>query len=157
MTGRVKNQMKENMARFGVLVPLAVFGLVSTTLVITTDMTSAQFDASAFALSVADDDTSIIASPIYSWMYIYVFQVDNTFRDYLDVLYYPIETEKVLVISDNHLENDLGMGEKLEQTHSNTQPIKTFHGNVLNYDLGQYPYTSMNKNYEGSRIEIRTN
>lgn len=157
VTGRVKNQMKENMARFGVLVPLAVFGLVSTTLVINTDMTSAQFDAAAFALSVADDDTSIIASPIYSWMYIYVFQVDNTFRDYLDVLYYPIETEKVLVISDNHLENDLGMGEKLEQTHSNTQPIKTFHGNVLNYDLGQYPYTSMNKNYEGSRIEIRTN
>lgn len=157
VTGRAKDAMKERIVKAGVLVPLAIFGLVSTTLVITTDMTSAQFDAAAFALSIADDNTSIIANPVYSWMYIYVFQVDNTFRDYLDVLYYPIETEKIIVISDNHVENDLGMGEKLEQVYYNTQPVKTFQGDVLNYDLGQYPYTSMNKNYEGSSIEIRTN
>ena len=110
-----------------------------------------------FALSIADGDTSIIANPIYSWMYIYIFDVDNTFRDYLDVLYYPIQTEKIVVVSDNHLENDLGIGEKLRQVHSDTRPVRTFKGDVLNYDLGQYPYTSTNKNYEGSRIEVRTN
>jgi hypothetical protein len=158
LANRVKNNAaKENIARIGILLPVALFGFVSTVLVITTDMTSAQFEAAAFALSVVDENTSIIANPIYSWMYIYVFDVDNTFRDYLDVLYYPIQAEKIIVISDNHLENDLSMGEKLEQTHAETQPIKTFEGNVLNYDLAQYPYTSMNKNYEGSRIEIRTN
>jgi len=151
------NAAKENIARIGTLLPVATFGFFSTVLLITTDMTSAQLEAAAFALSLVDDNTSIIANPIYSWMYIYVFDVDNTFRDYLDVLYYPVQTEKIIVISDNHLENDLNMGEKLRQMHSETQPVKTFEGNVLNYDLAQYPYTSMNKNYEGSRIEIRTN
>jgi hypothetical protein len=157
IAGKTKNAIKENMVRAGVLVPLAIFGLASTTLVIIADMTSSQFEAAAFALSLADDDKSIIASPIYSWMYIYVFHIDNTFRDYLDVLYYPIKTERIVVISDNHFENDLGMGEKLEQIYSDTQPTGTFQGDVMKYDLGQYPYTSMNKNYEGSRIEIRTN
>ncbi|MEP0824150.1 MAG: phospholipid carrier-dependent glycosyltransferase [Nitrososphaera sp.] len=152
------NAAKRNIARIGILLPVALFGFVSTVLLITTDTTSAQLEAAAFVLSLADDGhTSIIASPIYSWMYIYVFDVDNTFRDYLDVLYYPIQTEKIIVVSDNHLENDLDIGEKLRQAYSDTHAIRTFEGNVLNYDLEQYPYTSMNKNYEGSRIEIRTN
>lgn len=154
---RVKNAKKEDIIRIGIIVPLAAFGLVSTALVITTDMTSAQFEAAAFALTIADENTSIIANPIYSWMYIYVFHADYTFRDYLDVLYYPIQTKKIVLISDNHFENDIGMGEKLEQVHSETTQVMTFEGDVLSYDLGQYPYTSMNKNYEGSKIEVRAN
>lgn len=157
VASKTKDIKKENFMKIGMFVPIAIFGLISTTLVITTNMTSAQFEAAAFALAIADADTSIIASPVYSWMYIYVFNVDNTFNDYLDVLYYPILTEKIIVISDNHFKNDIGMGEKLEQVYSETHPVKTFEGDVLNYNLEQYPYTSMHKNYEGSKVEVRTN
>ena len=157
LASKAKNANKENVIKIGTLVPIAIFGLISTTLVITTNMTSAQFEAAAFALAIADADTSIIANPVYSWMYIYVFNVDNTFHDYLDVLYYPIPTEKFIIISDNHFENDIGMDEKLEQVYSETHTVKTFEGEVLNYDLWRYPYTSMHKNYEGSKVEVRTN
>jgi hypothetical protein len=68
LAGRARNIVKENIVRIGMLVPLAAFGLVSTTLVITTDMTSAQFEAAAFVIAAADKETSIIANPIYSWM-----------------------------------------------------------------------------------------
>ena len=157
LASKAKSAKKENVIAFGTLVPLAIFGLVSTTYLITSNMTSAQFEAAGFVLAIADADTSIIASPVYSWMYIYVFNVNNTFHEYLDVLYYPIPTEKIIIISDNHLENDLGMSEKLKQLHSATHPVKIFEGAVLNYDLNRYPHTSMHKNYEGSKVEVRTN
>jgi hypothetical protein len=34
--------------------------------------------------------------------------------------------------------------------------VKKFRGGVLDEDLGQYPFTSMIVNYEGSEVEIRT-
>ncbi len=157
LASKAKSVKKENVITIGTLVPLALFGLVSTMNLITTDVTSAQFEAAEFVLAIADADTTIIASPVYSWMYIYVLNVDNTFQEYLDVLYYPIPTQRIIIISDNHLENDLGISEKLEQLHSTTHPIKTFEGEVLNFDLNRYPYTSMHKNYEGSKVEVRTN
>jgi dolichyl-phosphate-mannose-protein mannosyltransferase len=157
LTSKARNVKRANIMKMGILVPLAIFGLISTTLLIATNMTSAQFEAAAYALAIADADTSIIANPVYSWMFIYVFDQHNTFNDYLDVLYYPVSTEKIVVISDNHFENDLGMGEKLKQLHSETRPVRTFEGDVLNYNLQQYPYTSMHKNYEGSKVEVRTN
>lgn len=157
LASRVKNVRKENRVRIGIIVPVAAFGLVSTTMLITTDVTSAQFEAAAFALAAADEDTSILANPIYSWMYIYVFHLDNMLIDYRDAIFHPIPAEKIILISDNHFENEMKTEEKLEEVFAETRPIETFEGDVLNYDLGRYPYTSMNKNYEGSRVEIRIN
>ncbi len=157
VSSKAKNLKKEIAIRIGMVVPFTIFGLVSTTYLITTDITSAQFEAAGFVLDNADADTTIISSPVYSWIYIYVFHVDNTFLDYLDVLYYQIPTEKIIIISDNHLENDLSTNTKLEQVYSETHPVKTFEGAVLNYDLDRYPYTSMHKNYEGSKVEVRAN
>jgi hypothetical protein len=39
--------------------------------------------------------------------------------------------------------------------YSNTSTIAIFKGNVTNFDLGLYPYTSMVENYEGSEVGIR--
>jgi 4-amino-4-deoxy-L-arabinose transferase-like glycosyltransferase len=157
LAGKVKDIKKQDIVRIGALAPLALFGLVATTLLITTDMTSAQFEAAAFALTLVDEDTSVIANPVYSWMYMHVFDLDTRFRDYFDVVHYPIETEKMVVMSDNHFENDARSSEELGKVLSETRPVRTFEGEVLNYDLGRYPYTSMTKNYEGSRIEVRAN
>ncbi|MDQ4023495.1 MAG: hypothetical protein M3224_07210, partial [Thermoproteota archaeon] len=56
---------------------------------------------------------------------------------------------------DPHFKSNIGSGRQLQNTYGNTTLIKTFKGDVFNFDLGRYPYKSMVKNYEGSVIEIR--
>lgn len=134
---------------------LGIFGLVSSALLITTDVTSAQFEAAAFVAGYADNNTTIAASPVYSWIFIYVFDKEHSFWDYRDLLFYPVETEKLLLISDHHFQSNLGAGQQLEDAYSNTENVAVFKGNVGTYDLGKYPYTNMISNYEGDEIEVR--
>lgn len=140
---------------FAAIAGLGIFGLVSSTLLITTDVTSAQFEAAAFVAGYADNNTTIAASPIYSWIFIYVFDIEHSFLDYRDLLFYPVETEKLLLVSDPHFQYNLGAGEQLQEAYRNTENVAVFEGNVRTYDLGKYPYTSMVSNYEGDEIEIR--
>jgi 4-amino-4-deoxy-L-arabinose transferase-like glycosyltransferase len=141
--------------QFPAITGLGIFGLVSTILIMTTNVTSAQFAAAAFAAEYADSQTTIASSPVYSWIFIYVFDKEHSFTDYRDLLYFPVETEKLLLVSDHHLRYDLGAGQQLQDAFNNTKVIATFHGNVGKYDLGLYPYTSMAANYEGDEVEIR--
>jgi hypothetical protein len=140
---------------FAAIAGLGIFGLVSSTLLITTDVTSAQFETVAFVAGYVDNDTTIAASPVYSWIFTYVFEKEHSFLDYRDLLFYPVETEKLLLVSDHHFRSNFGAGRQLEDAYNNTENIAVFEGNVKNYDLGRYPYTNMVANYEGDEIEIR--
>jgi len=140
---------------FAAIAGLGIFGLVSSTLLITTDVTSAQFEAAAFVAGYMDNETTIAASPVYSWIFTYVFDKERSFLDYRDMLFYPVETEKLLLVSDHHFRSNFGAGRQLEDAYNNTENIAVFEGNVKNYDLGKYPYTNMIANYEGDEIEIR--
>lgn len=140
---------------FVAIAGLGIFGLVFTTLLITADVTSAQFEAIAFVADRADSETTIASSPIYSWIFIYVFDNEHAFIDYRVLLFYPVETKEMLLVSDRHFQSNIGAGSQLRDLYDNTTTIATFTGNVYNYDLRQYPYTSMKLNYEGSKIEIR--
>jgi hypothetical protein len=140
---------------FAAVAGLGIFGLVSSTMLITTDLTSAQFEAAAFVAGYADNNTTIAASPVYSWIFIYVFDIEHSFLDYRDLLFYPVETDKLLLVSDHHFQSNLGAGEQLEDAYNNTENVAVFKGNVVTYDLGKYPYTNMLSNYEGDEIEVR--
>jgi hypothetical protein len=140
---------------FAAIAGLTIFGLVFTTLLITADVTSAQFEATAFVAGRADRETTIASSPIYSWIFIYVFGNEHAFIDYRGLLFYPVETKEMLLVLDRHFQSNVGAGSQLRHAYDNTATIATFTGNVYNYDLRQYPYTSMKVNYEGSNIEIR--
>jgi len=140
---------------FVAIAGLGIFGLVFTTLLITADVTSAQFEAIAFAADRADSETTIASSPIYSWIFIYVFDNEHAFIDYRVLLFYPVETKEMLLVSDRHFQSNIEAGSQLRDLYDNTTTIATFTGNVYNYDLRQYPYTNMKLNYEGSKIEIR--
>jgi hypothetical protein len=126
-------------------------------LLITSNLTSAQFQAIALTANVVDDKTTVLSSPAYSWIFLYVFEAKYVFADYRDLLFHPVETDKMLLISDRHFQSNIGAGVELQQAYNGTANIAVFEGGALRYDSSQYPYTSIYANYEGSVIEVRTN
>lgn len=142
---------------FAAIAGLTIFGLISTTLLVTTNVSSAQFEAAAFAAAYANNETTIVSSPVYSWIFIYVFDKEHGLTDYRDLLFHSLETEKMVLIADQHFQYNINSGRQLQDAYDNTESAATFEGEVFNYDLSLYPYTSMAANYEGSRVEVRTN
>ena len=142
---------------------LIVIGLVSTLLIVTTDLTSGQFEAAmgayTYVTTNADKkyNTTIIASPAYTWMYAYILGTPNV-MDYLSAKFYPIATQNIILISDPHYLEDLRTGTmSTSLTQLATKIRGGFQGNVLNYDTGHYPFGSMIFNYDGSNITLFTN
>lgn len=150
-----------------VLSSIIGFGLVSTTLLIVTDVTSAQLETAAYASRYLEGEggkeknLTVISNPVYSWVLKYVFEKDNIMSDYRDLLYFPINTSRngVLLIDDPRFKLDMRAenNQLLQELQHNTSSIANFKGKVTNFDLGLYPYTSMIENYEGSEVTIRLN
>jgi Dolichyl-phosphate-mannose-protein mannosyltransferase len=161
-----KKKFSQKALTVTILSSIVIFGLTSTTLLIVTDVTSAQIESSAYVASYLDGrgdsatgNPTVISNPIYSWIFRYVFHKDHILSDYRDMLYLPVDTAKsrVLLIDDPRFKLDIGNEDNqlLNEVYSNTSTIATFKGKVTNFDLGLYPYTSMVENYEGSEVAIR--
>lgn len=161
-------KITQKMLTVAILSSIVVFGLTSTTLLIVTDVTSAQIESAAYVAGYLDQtedgaagNPTVVSNPIYSWIFKYVFDKDHIFSDYRDMLYFPVDTAKsrVLLIADPRFTLDIGNEDNqlLHELYSNTSTIATFKGKVTNFDLGLYPYTSMIENYEGSEVAIRLN
>ena len=151
-----------------ILSSIIVFGVTSTTLLIVTDVTSAQLESAAYVAKYLEGreggDTAnptVISNPVYSWIFKYVFEKDHILSDYRDIFYFPIDTAKstVLLIDDPRFKLDIGNEDNqlLDELYSNTSTIAIYKGKVTNFDLGLYPYTSMIENYEGREVAIRVN
>jgi hypothetical protein len=149
-----------------VLSSIIAFGLVSTTLLNVADVTSAQLESAAYAVSYLEEDEgrgnlTVISNPVYSWIFKYVFHEDNIMSDYRDMLYFPVDTSRnvVLLIDDPRFKLDMGAenDQLLQELQRNTTAIATFKGKVTNFDLRLYPYTNLIENYEGSEVAIRVN
>ena len=164
ITKKINRKKIQQILSFSVISAIGVFGLISTTMLITTDVSS-QFEAAAFVSQYIENNKSpdgvnkitIVSSPVYSWIFNYIFHEENVFTDYRDLLFYPVQTEKVLLISDTHFRSNIKSGEELQMAFEKTTDIEKFTGGILNYDSTKYPYTNMYANYEGSEIEIRIN
>ena len=151
-----------------VLSSIIAFGLVSTTLLIATDVSSAQLESAAYAAGYLErgggegsGNLTVISNPVYSWIFKYVFDGDRILSDYRDTLYLPLDTSRngILLIDDPRFKLDMGNenNQLLQKLQRNSSAIATFKGKVTNFDLGLYPYTSMIENYEGSEVTIRLN
>src|SRR5205085_7189513 len=77
---------------FAVISVIVIFGLITSTILITTNISLPQFEAAAFVVydvqhnnsytsnnNKSDDDITIISSPIYSWIFNYVFHRSHVF------------------------------------------------------------------------------
>ena len=155
--GQVKRKNMHKNFLVVLVLGIGVFGLTSTLLLITTNMTSGEFQATSFVLQhVNDNKTTILASPVYSWIFSYVFHKQNVFADYSLALFEPITTEKVVLIADQHyVMVDMSRGKQLEQLYNDTKTVSTFVGNTQGYNISLYPYTSLKVNYEEDSIMIK--
>jgi hypothetical protein len=167
MLEKIVNPKIRRMLLFSITSGILIFGLVNNTILIITDITG-QFQAAAFTFKYLqenndDDDNNnnnynvtLISSPVYSWIFNYVFNKENVVSDYRDLLYSPAQTKGILLIADPHFKSNIASGGgQLHDIYENTTVIATFKGDVFNFDLHKYPYTNMVKNYEGSIIELR--
>jgi hypothetical protein len=149
---------------FSVISIICIFGLTVSTLLITTNV-SGQFEAAAYVVQNVhnsnipkdSNNTTIISSPEYSWLFTYVYKMPDVAPDYRYLLFHHAYTEKILLISDTHFRDNINTGKQLQDVYSSTVSIKKFYGGVLKYDSKIYPFTNMVPNYEGSEIEIREN
>jgi hypothetical protein len=115
--------------------------------------------------------TVIIASPIYSWVYKFMYQYENTFYSYSENKDIKNASTVILVLDryfrdyltnnaesrNNSWNQNLATSEKLYTAFTGLNTSKYFTGNSKNYDFYQYPYTSMRFNLGGSPIEMRSN
>lgn len=140
-----------------VVLSIGLFGLISTSLLITNDVTKSQFEAAAFVINNVDDsDTTVFASPVYTWIFQNVYHLKNVPKDYSMILYEQTKTKNILLITDQHFFIDIDRGPQLQALYDNTKTVKSFEGDVLNFNTDMYPYSNMKLNYEGGKIEIRT-
>ncbi|MGB6463310.1 MAG: glycosyltransferase family 39 protein [Nitrosotalea sp.] len=154
----VKKHLKSIPISYMALTAIAVFGIVSTTLLITANISS-QFEAISFVAKYADENknATVISSPVYSWVFYYVFHDKNVFADYRDLIFCPIPTKNIILVADPHFQSNIGIGRELSMVYGNTTTIKEFSSNIFHYDSEQYPFTNLRVNYDGSKIDIRTN
>ena len=131
----------------------AIFGVVVSSMLINTDMTSAQFDALEDTILNFDDDTmTLLASPVYTWILSDVHGKDNVFSDYADILYYEPATDHLYVLVDPHYIYDLKRGAELADAYQNTELIRQYTGDLDRYDTDKYPYTNLRFTSDGSTI-----
>jgi 4-amino-4-deoxy-L-arabinose transferase-like glycosyltransferase len=179
----IKIKKKDNIITFIIISSLCMFGLVNTTLLISTDLSYTQFYSISFIAKQIEkesherdplpalddhererDQITVISSPISSWIYKYVFDNENTFSHVRDTK--PISTSNILLLVDSTYKHviskeegeNLTQIERLKTVYNNTNVAALFKDDVSNYDRKIYPYTGLNSANIGSRTqEIRTN
>jgi len=138
-----------------IIFSVLLFGFSSTVLIITNDVSYNQFEALSFVLENQDGQSTILASPVYSWIIYDIFKVENVPRDYSMVLFEPIETKRITVMADPRFIQDLERVGELRRSYENTTSVQYFEGRKNHFDTQMYPYTSMNFVEEAGSIDIR--
>jgi len=154
---KLRPQNYERLLRYSVI-SIIVFGMASTVPIIATNVSQSQFQAMSFVLKEIDEDDeiTILASPVYSWIFDDVFDRKYVMEDYSVILFGDVPTKEILLVADYHFILDIPRGPQLKQVYENTETIAKFDNDVLKYDTRLYPYGSFKLNLEGINIDIRT-
>lgn len=135
---------------------ICAFGMIGLVLLVTTDMTSAEYSAISFVVNQPiDNNTSILASPTYTWIFSNVFHKTNVPLDYSQILAEPINTTKVVLVADPHYISDFNRGKQIPDMYNSTKLVTTFDDDISEYFTDHYPYQSLHSTIEGLHIEIR--
>ena len=147
---------------------VCLFGLVSTMVLITSNLSLAQYQTAAFVSQELHNNKynpTVISSPIYSWIFKYVLDKDHVFAHIRDSSQ-PIQTKQILLITDSTFQHVLfNPGEDENQIqliktiyNNNTQPTASFRDTVIAYDTRNYPYINMREaDIGGGQVIVQTN
>ena len=168
-----KKNIQQLLLPVAIISAIAIFGLINTTMLITTNLNSSYYKVSALINEELPDNkkdafiynnnnnkkVTVIGDPRYFWIPKYVFYKDQ--HDYEP--HYKkssVKSEKILLVVDKGFIDVMSKKDKkakaFKTIYENTNNIATFEANTNRYDLNKYPYTSMKLNSE-KQIEIRRN
>jgi hypothetical protein len=168
----IKKYKLQQILPFAIISGIIIFGLVSTTMLITTDRNSAAYKALAVLVQKLpnkdDDDTNntnvvtLVASPIYFPMPRHGF--DKAFYEKSYFSGRPLKSERYILVADQGFmkiisaTNDKRSTILMKSLYNNSQTIDTL---VLDdktkYNFKNYPYSSMRQSPAAKKIEIRSN
>lgn len=152
---RLQKEKIKKMLPYAVFFVIAVFGLVNSVLVISSNMTSNQFEALSFVANYARENNAVVlANPVYSWVMMDVFEIKNA-KSYEVILFAPIPP-KIILVADPHFYNDYTRGPQFQQVDTTTTSIKTFESQKKHYDLYAYPYSNLGYTHDAGTIWIKT-
>jgi len=165
---RIRNYRTVRLMPYIAISAVSIFGLVSTTILVTSNLALAQYQAAAFVSQEIHNgkyNPTVISSPIYSWIFKYVLDKDHVFAHIRDSSQ-PIQTKQILLIADatfHHVLSKVGEDKKQIQLiktiyNNNTYPIASFRDTVIAYDTKNYPYINMREaDIGGGQIIVQTN
>ncbi len=156
---------------FAIISGIITFGLVSTTMLITTNVNSTVYKTLAILVqklpNKQDDDTNntnpvtLVASPIYFPMPRHGF--DKVFYEKSYFNGRPLESERYIVVADRGFmrimsgTNDRPSTAIMKSLYENSQLIDTLvPDDKTKYKLNSYPYSSMRQSPAAKEIEIRS-
>lgn len=151
---------------------IIIFGFTSTMLVITTNISSSQYGASAFTASELQDENqnkdniTVISGPVFSWLFKYVYEKEHILSHVRDSST-PINTNKIILIRDSTYRSILS-GENENKTQiallsalqNSSYTAAKFRDDTIFYDFKKYPYAIIRDAQAGSRrsgIDINLN
>lgn len=164
-----KNMIKQTLP-FAVISGIIIFGLVSTIMLITTNVNSSVYKALAVIVQKLPnkDDTNntaaitLVAAPTYFWLPRYAF--DKPFYEKSYFSGSPLESEKYIVVADRGLMQSIsGTANRppnplMKSLYENSQTIDTVvPDDNTKYNVKKYPYSNMLQNPRSKEIEIRSN
>ena len=178
ISGKIKRKNVSLLLPIVLASGIAVFGFTATTLLITKDVNSGQFDIySGIARNLADANgttITLIGSHWWDWNSYWITQyVLNQKHDVFDAHFDPqfrqeVKKEKILFVDDakfiDRLERNI-RGENIREIrsiHDNSTVVGSFLDNVTSYDNGKYPYNIMsimilNENHPVGEVTLRRN
>jgi hypothetical protein len=175
----IRVKRKETMISSGIIVGIVLFGITSTGILISTDLSYVQLKTASFIANEILSQNSnlnedyvhgnrtqitVITGPIYSWVYKYAFDHEDTFSHLRDTQ--PIRTEKIILLVDplykrltsrSDAENQTQIL-RLSNVYNNTD-IAALYGKLpASYSKKNYPFTGIDSADSGlGTSEIRKN
>jgi hypothetical protein len=187
VSSRINHKKIHQMLPFAIISGIGIFGIVTTAMLIMTNVTSTYFKIYASVVQYltneratdhnnynnVNDNNNIMTMigrhwtrGLY-WIPKYVYNIDLDFIkvDKVNDIPLSVKGEKVIILVDNTLERSLSdynsetLNGRRQQLSLfyNTIPIATFNYKSTHYDLDKYPYASMSENRDTNWIEIRAN
>jgi hypothetical protein len=175
ITGKIriiKEYKLQQILPFAIISGIIIFGLVSTTMLIMTNVNSAAYKALAAVLVQKlpnkDDDTNntnavtVVASPIYFPMPRHGF--DKAFYEKGMFSGRPLKSERYILVADQGFmkiisgTNDKRSTILMKSLYNDSQTIDTLvPDDKTKYNFKNYPYSSMRQSPAAKEIEIRSN
>ena len=158
------NRVSSGHIQFVATAAMVIFGLISTTLILSLSVNFSYFSAIAYLVKYLPDpntipkdgkeDITVIGSPRYFWIPRYIFDKDYFYKGYTSTT--PVVTSKNIIVADRGFRNTLSGNEVMQELNNNTSIVARFSEKKANYDVKEYPYTNMKYSYPDPRIEVRS-